>query len=214
MQHPPSPPLQLTDLSLAMSVLLQDAHNPVETQTSSTLPTSPAQHKIDDILDTHPGNHSCRCSQKDSPAGGRNLVVCIDGTANQFGAIVSRHVSSSLTSLNHRHIFQTTNVIKLYSRLHKDKEQLTYYNSGIGTYVTEKKSHVGRGKQAVANFMDIAIAWCVSSNSPNRLVLVLTPHLYYYRHFSRIVLGAYQWLCENHKPGDHIFLFGELHGLQ
>ncbi|KAF9254457.1 WD40 repeat-like protein [Marasmius fiardii PR-910] len=45
----------------------------------------------------------------------RNLVVCIDGTANQFGR-------------------KNTNVVELYSRLVKDPEkQLTFYNSGIGT---------------------------------------------------------------------------------
>jgi uncharacterized protein (DUF2235 family) len=31
---------------------------------------------------------------------------------------------------------QNTNVIELYSQLLKDKKQLTYYDSGIGTYAT------------------------------------------------------------------------------
>ncbi|KAF8532002.1 hypothetical protein JB92DRAFT_3104386 [Gautieria morchelliformis] len=54
---------------------------------------------------------SCACS---SEKKGRNLVVCIDGTSNQFGP-------------------NNTNVIELYSQLIKSDNQLTYYNSGIGT---------------------------------------------------------------------------------
>ncbi|KAI0041927.1 hypothetical protein FA95DRAFT_1470596, partial [Auriscalpium vulgare] len=97
----------------------------------------------------------------------RNLVVCIDGTANQFSE-------------------KNTNVVELYSRLDKDKEQLTYYDSGIGTYVRDSKWSPSYWKQVASNTIDMAIAW----------------------NFKKIVLSAYQWLSENYQEGDKIFLFG------
>lgn len=46
---------------------------------------------------------------------GKNIVVCLDGTANQFGV-------------------ENSNVVKLYSVLKKDSaRQLTYYDPGVGT---------------------------------------------------------------------------------
>lgn len=46
---------------------------------------------------------------------GKNIVVCLDGTANQFGV-------------------ENSNVVKLYSVLKKDPaRQLTYYDPGVGT---------------------------------------------------------------------------------
>ncbi|EIN07581.1 hypothetical protein PUNSTDRAFT_69535 [Punctularia strigosozonata HHB-11173 SS5] len=109
-------------------------------------------------------NRPCQCS---TPATGRNLVVCIDGTANQFGK-------------------KNSHVVELYSRLIKDENQLTYYNSGIGTYVKESKWYPSYWKQGFTNKVDLAIAW----------------------NFKKIVLSAYQWLSENYKPGDKIYLFG------
>ncbi|EIN07573.1 hypothetical protein PUNSTDRAFT_69720 [Punctularia strigosozonata HHB-11173 SS5] len=178
-----------------MSNSFLGGHESVGTQAGASCLTSPTLEQntvtsadskdlaqdIEDLLpplSTSPtGNRPCRCSRTTTPAGttpagttpagGRNLVVCIDGTANQFGTI-------------------TTNVIELYSRLHKDEAQLTYYNSGIGTYAKKKTNPVGRWKQAVGSFMDITVAL----------------------NFKKIVLGAYHGLCENHKPGDRIFLFG------
>ncbi|KAH9485978.1 hypothetical protein JR316_0000040 [Psilocybe cubensis] len=60
---------------------------------------------------------------------GRNLIVCIDGTDNQFGD-------------------KNTNVIELYNLILKGVEhnQRTWYNSGIGTYYISHK-------------IDSAVAW-------------------------------------------------------
>lgn len=43
----------------------------------------------------------------------RNIVICLDGTGNQFSA-------------------QNSNVIKLMSVLQADEDQLLYYSSGVG----------------------------------------------------------------------------------
>ncbi|KIK52363.1 hypothetical protein GYMLUDRAFT_180202 [Collybiopsis luxurians FD-317 M1] len=115
----------------------------------------------------------CSCS---SQLSSRNLVVCINGTSNQFSV-------------------KNTNAIELYSHLEKDKMQLTYYNSGIGTYVKDLDSwrswiSYEAWKQWFLHTSDLAIAWS----------------------FKDKVLSAYQWLSENYENGDKIFLFSFSHG--
>ncbi|EJD35477.1 hypothetical protein AURDEDRAFT_20835, partial [Auricularia subglabra TFB-10046 SS5] len=97
----------------------------------------------------------------------RNLVVCIDGTSNQFS-------------------IKNTNVVELYSRLEKSDEQLTFYNSGIGTYAKPSWKSWGYYKQVVANKLDLAFAL----------------------RFEKIIISAYAWLVDNYQAGDRIFLFG------
>ncbi|KAL0960441.1 hypothetical protein HGRIS_005484 [Hohenbuehelia grisea] len=107
------------------------------------------------------------CSHSAEKPGKRNLVVCIDGTANQFSV-------------------KNTNIVELYSNLVKDGEQLTYYNSGIGTYAKPAYMSLSYIIQRIDHTIDMMIAW----------------------NFKRIVLSAYQWLSENYRDGDRIFLFG------
>ncbi|KAI0312153.1 hypothetical protein OF83DRAFT_1166078 [Amylostereum chailletii] len=89
----------------------------------------------------------------------RNLVVCIDGTSNQFG----------------------TNVGDVFGN-----EQLTFYNSGIGTYAEPSWKSLSYLKQVLDHMIDMAIAW----------------------NFETIIIVAYLWLSEHYQPGDRIFLFG------
>lgn len=77
----------------------------------------------------------CKCN-----AMGRNLVVCIDGTSNQFGQ-------------------KNTNVIELYRNLVKDNMQATFYNSGIGTYAKPSWKSWSYWKQVIDHKVDLAIAW-------------------------------------------------------
>ncbi|RXW16276.1 hypothetical protein EST38_g9574 [Candolleomyces aberdarensis] len=74
--------------------------------------------------------------------GGRNLVLCIDGTANQFGK-------------------KNTNVIELYNLVMKDTghNQYTWYNSGIGTYARPHWASFKYRKQVVVHTVDLTIAW-------------------------------------------------------
>ncbi|QRV93518.1 hypothetical protein RhiJN_21536 [Ceratobasidium sp. AG-Ba] len=97
----------------------------------------------------------------------RKLIVCIDGTSNKFSDT-------------------NTNVVELYNRITKDDTQLTYYNSGIGTYARPFWWSFAYLKQQVMNTVDLAIAW----------------------NFEKVVVGAYRWLSDNYRPGDKIFLFG------
>ncbi|KAG8723240.1 hypothetical protein FRC09_004125 [Ceratobasidium sp. 395] len=97
----------------------------------------------------------------------RKLIVCIDGTANQFSE-------------------NNTNVVEIYSRITKDSTQLTYYNSGVGTYARPFWWSFAYFKQQFTNFVDLMIAW----------------------NFDQIIFGAYRWLADNYEPGDQIWLFG------
>ncbi|EIN03683.1 WD40 repeat-like protein [Punctularia strigosozonata HHB-11173 SS5] len=142
--HPPPPAVPQTAVSGA---------SPVAEETRGPSPVL-AVPESDEKL-------SCGCLKQ-----GRNLVVCIDGTANQFG-------------------LKNTNVVELYSRLVDSNEQLAYYDSGIGTYVKERFS-LRYVAQVIDHTIDMAIAW----------------------NFKEIVLKAYEWLSENYRAGDRIFLFG------
>jgi uncharacterized protein (DUF2235 family) len=55
--------------------------------------------------------------------------------------------------------FQNTNVIELYSQLKNDHKQITYYDSGIGTYAQPSWKSWNYWKQVVDNKIDLAIAW-------------------------------------------------------
>ncbi|GJJ11745.1 hypothetical protein Clacol_005983 [Clathrus columnatus] len=97
----------------------------------------------------------------------RNLIVCIDGTSNQFGKY-------------------STNVVDLYNKIVKSDDQLTYYNSGIGTYMKPTKDPLVLAFRKPQNGVDLAIA--------SRL--------------ERNITKAYRWLSDNYRDGDKIYLFG------
>ena len=101
---------------------------------------------------------TCTCSQPGER--GRNLVVCIDGTSNRFGAKVRHHTcevirSRRLIIFSH----QSTNVVTLYSKLLKDDTQLTYYNSGIGTYANTSRKSFKYWLQILQSVIDMVFAW-------------------------------------------------------
>ncbi|KAF8554228.1 hypothetical protein OG21DRAFT_1462904, partial [Imleria badia] len=72
----------------------------------------------------------------------RNLVVCIDGTSNQFGR-------------------NNTNVVKLFAKINLEStnpEQYAYYSSGIGTRPKTIKIF-NRMKRAISDNLEMAVAW-------------------------------------------------------
>ncbi|TFK20468.1 WD40 repeat-like protein [Coprinopsis marcescibilis] len=81
---------------------------------------------------------ACECHK----SGGRNLIVCIDGTANQFGDM-------------------NTNVIELYNLILKGAKfnQKTWYNSGIGSYARPHWRSINYYAQIIYHKIDLAIAW-------------------------------------------------------
>jgi len=97
----------------------------------------------------------------------RTLVLCFDGTSDEYDAT-------------------NTNVVKLYSVLRKDsvKDQLCYYQAGIGTYFAP--GVVSPAFRWAAKLLDEAIAW------------------YLYQH----VIGGYKFLMQNYDLGDKVCIFG------
>src|ERR1700761_4430665 len=74
----------------------------------------------------------------------RNVVLCLDGTSNQYSAT-------------------TTNVIKLYAMLDRARnDQLAYYQPGIGTI--PPPGLWGRLKRWFITRLDLAIAWLLSEH--------------------------------------------------
>ncbi|KZP05250.1 hypothetical protein FIBSPDRAFT_1005663 [Athelia psychrophila] len=113
----------------------------------------------------------CGCARASDGRKGRNLVVNLDGTSNQYGD-------------------NNTNVIKLFSCITASNEQLKYYNSGIGTYARPSWRSWSYAKQAMTNWVDLAIAW----------------------NFETVLIGAYRWLSDQYQEGDRIFLFALTRG--
>ncbi|KAJ7078619.1 hypothetical protein B0H15DRAFT_860330 [Mycena belliarum] len=97
----------------------------------------------------------------------RTLVLCFDGTADQYDGY-------------------NTNVVKLFALLKKDdfREQLCYYQSGIGTYLTP--GMVAPLMEWGAKVLDEAFA------------IYLNNH----------VMDGYRFLMENYHSGDKICIFG------
>ena len=96
--------------------------------------------------------------------GGRNLIVCIDGTANQFGdkvRAVAELACKVLSGHRSRPPTQNTNVIELYNLILKGRQdnQFTWYNSGIGTYAEPQWRSPAYWQQVVVHWIDTAIAW-------------------------------------------------------
>jgi uncharacterized protein (DUF2235 family) len=92
----------------------------------------------------------------------------------------------------------------LYSQIVKnDGDQLTYYNSGIGTYAKPSWRSLNHWKKVLYNKIDLAIAWY-----DNLLLASFELNVVLQRNFEKIVIGAYRWLADNYQDGDRIYLFG------
>jgi uncharacterized protein (DUF2235 family) len=95
----------------------------------------------------------------------KNIVICCDGTGNQFGECNS-------------------NVVKLYTCLCVDKEQVAYYHPGVGTMGAQNRSGwVGKKASQIAG-------------------------LAFGAGFGGNLGDAYQYIMEQYADGDRIFLFG------
>ncbi|KAF9228170.1 hypothetical protein BS17DRAFT_325263 [Gyrodon lividus] len=75
-----------------------------------------------------------KCTNIDNGENSRNIVVCIDGTSNQFGT-------------------KNTNIVELYSHIVKNDMQLTYYSSGLGAFAKIAGASLGH---RVSNEVDMA----------------------------------------------------------
>jgi uncharacterized protein (DUF2235 family) len=75
---------------------------------------------------------------------GRSIVLCFDGTNNQYAAT-------------------NTNVVKLYAMLDRTKnDQIAYYQPGIGTFTPP--GVLGKLKQWFIKRLDLAVAWLLEDH--------------------------------------------------
>ena len=95
----------------------------------------------------------------------KKIVVCCDGTGNQFGDANS-------------------NVVKLYTCLTEDANQISYYHPGVGTMGDPRRTS-WLGKQ-----------------------LSLIGGLAFGLGFTSNIADAYLFLMDHYVEGDHIYLFG------
>lgn len=102
----------------------------------------------------------------------RNLVLCLDGTSNQYTAA-------------------NTNVVKLYAMLDRARDgQLSYYQPGIGTLTPA--GFWGRFKRWLVKEIDLATAWFLSTHVTDAYRFLMR----YYQEGDRIYIfgfsrGAY-----------------------
>ncbi|KAG1893572.1 uncharacterized protein F5891DRAFT_1258621 [Suillus fuscotomentosus] len=81
---------------------------------------------------------------------------------------------------------QNIDVVKLYSQLVKSEDQLTYYNSKVGTHARPSWRSLTYVYHWLSSKVDLLIAWNLES----------------------VILAAYRWISENYQDGDRIYLFG------
>ena len=102
----------------------------------------------------------------------RNIVLCLDGTSNQYATV-------------------NTNVIKLYAMLDRARnDQLSYYQPGIGTMAPP--GVWGKLKRWFVTRLDLAIAWLLSDHVTDAYRFLMR----YYQEGDRIFIfgfsrGAY-----------------------
>lgn len=95
----------------------------------------------------------------------RNIVICCDGTGNAVDANLS-------------------NALKLYRIVRKNRNQIVFYDPGVGTISTSDAW--SRFKANALGVWGLVTGWGLDAN----------------------VLEAYRFLVDNYRDGDQIFLFG------
>lgn len=95
----------------------------------------------------------------------KNIIVCCDGTGNQIGSA-------------------TTNVLKLFRCLRRGKEQVVFYDPGVGTIAGDNGWN--RFRKKFMGVLGLATGWGLDDG----------------------ILRAYRFIAENYHEGDRIYLFG------
>ena len=99
----------------------------------------------------------------------RKLIVCLDGTGNEIES-------------------NESNILRLYKCLNRTKDQIVFYNAGVGTLDTR------------------SISRTITAKPKMLLGLIAGAGL------ERNVLHAFEFLCRNYKDGDRLYFFGYSRG--
>ncbi|KAG8723002.1 hypothetical protein FRC09_005137 [Ceratobasidium sp. 395] len=112
------------------------------------------------------------------PRKGRNLILCFDGTGDQFDKDASNFELPMFSWLK----IYNSNIVRFFQLLKKDdrSRQMVYYQAGIGTGVG------GDSSSTLSKMVDGAIATGLQTH----------------------VRGGYEFLMQNYTDGDRISMFG------
>ena len=99
----------------------------------------------------------------------RKLIVCLDGTGNEIEK-------------------NESNILRLYKCLNRTKDQLVFYNPGVGTLDTRSISRTITAKPKM-------LAGLIAGKG-----------------LERNVLHAFEFLCNNYQDGDQLYFFGYSRG--
>ncbi|GJJ14135.1 hypothetical protein Clacol_008393 [Clathrus columnatus] len=115
----------------------------------------------------------------------RTLVLCFDGTGDSFDA-------------------DNSNVVHFFSMLKKDdfREQMVYYQAGIGTYTVPEIATPGMAK--LSKTLDMMIAWNLDAHVMGLWIYI--SHAELYAELSRLFDVTLSLLLDTY--GDKICLFG------
>lgn len=101
----------------------------------------------------------------------RNLVLCFDGTSNEFEADKVRgELTDPIEPLLIFTYDQNTNIVHLFQMLKRDKpdKQLVYYQTGVGT-LTPRTSILGK---RISESLDQAFAWYLEEHVVRRTTVL------------------------------------------
>ena len=99
----------------------------------------------------------------ESRAKGKNIIICFDGTGNEYGK-------------------NNTNVIKTFENIIRDKNQIAFYDPGVGTF---SPLGINLGKR-VGVFLGKAFGVGLQTN----------------------IEDGYEYLMNRFEPEDRVFMFG------
>lgn len=109
----------------------------------------------------------------------KNIVICCDGTGNEFGSTFTKLPNGTRVREN-----DNSNVLRLYTCLRVNKEQVAYYHPGVGTMGDpNRNTKIGRWWSKVKG-MAFGLG------------------------FTDNMADAYRFLMDNYATGDRIYLFG------
>ncbi|KAG5638609.1 hypothetical protein H0H81_011499 [Sphagnurus paluster] len=114
----------------------------------------------------------------------RTLVLCFDGTGDQFDA-------------------DNSNIVELFAMLKKDdrEHQMCYYQAGIGTYTNPEIATPLMAK--ISKTLDEAIAWNLDAHVMGTSLTYPSKDLVH-----EAFTDGYEFLMQNYKAGDRICIFG------
>lgn len=117
--------------------------------------------------------------KRESAREPKNIVLCCDGTGNEFGSELTREPNGKRRFENNN-----SNVVRLYTCLKVGERQVAYYHPGVGTMGSPTSRNRAERWWSQLKGMGFGLG------------------------FTENIADAYRFLMENYADGDRIYLFG------